>query len=361
MGGGGDFVYSSCFCVRTKRHKRRAISSACSIIVHCILFAFRSCKCVGVRRPVAAVCSPSIRVLSSFLLCGSMRILHIATDNESDPHIPSLLKMYIPELCLMAQFDRIDNALEFLEKAVKEPPHLIILDTFAFNAQIFHILEIAKERNIFVYVRSANTTPDFMQTVLNLHPVTRYSPKFLFWADVFAHLPDIAQRCGLNPALYKRRLYDNEVEERQISPQSGAESRDKEPETPLCDEETENLTLAQNGKTRVIPFAELKFIQASGHYLSFHTTRSATAFRVRDTMQNYAKRLKSKGFVRPHRSYLVALRYIQEIDADFVYIADSAKRIPLSRANAANVRNAYERWKESQAKKKSAEEAPVAE
>lgn len=96
------------------------------------------------------------------------------------------------------------------------------------------------------------------------------------------------------------------------------------------------------GKTRLIDRGEIRYVESEGDYVRLHTFKDA--YLVRRSLSSLAERWASDGFVRVHRSYLVNLRHVIEIQPYFnqtliVRLNDSGEtKIPVSRRRARQLR-----------------------
>ncbi len=78
---------------------------------------------------------------------------------------------------------------------------------------------------------------------------------------------------------------------------------------PPAEDETIPVELA--GVTRFVPLAEVRYVEAQGDYARLHTATGSHLVRV--PMQALEERWGRAGFVRVHRSYLVATAHIGEL------------------------------------------------
>lgn len=76
------------------------------------------------------------------------------------------------------------------------------------------------------------------------------------------------------------------------------------------------------------PVKEIKYFEVTGHELT--VVCDCGNYRVSGTMHEYDSILKSKGFIRIHKSYLVNFRSIYSIEAKNVKLTDGSY-LPLSR------------------------------
>lgn len=118
------------------------------------------------------------------------------------------------------------------------------------------------------------------------------------------------------------------------APQDGAE-RDEEDAFPF-------VAVEVAGKIRLIDRGEIRYVEAEGDYVRFHTYKDA--YLVRKSLSSLAEQWSSEGFVRVHRSFLVNLRHVIEIQPYFnhqliVRLNDLGEtKVPVSRRRAGQLR-----------------------
>ena len=94
--------------------------------------------------------------------------------------------------------------------------------------------------------------------------------------------------------------------------------------------------IAIKGVNRIhlVRLNEVRYIEAAGNYLHLHTG-AAEPFVLRETLSNYEARLDPKKFVRIHRSTIVNVDHIKELQplfhGDYVVLLNSGQRVTLSR------------------------------
>jgi DNA-binding LytR/AlgR family response regulator len=118
------------------------------------------------------------------------------------------------------------------------------------------------------------------------------------------------------------------------APQEGAE-RDEEDAFPF-------VAVEVAGKIRLIDRGEIRYVESEGDYVRFHTYKDA--YLVRKSLSSLAEQWSSEGFVRVHRSFLVNLRHVIEIQPYFnsqliVRLNDVGEtKVPVSRRRAGQLR-----------------------
>lgn len=89
------------------------------------------------------------------------------------------------------------------------------------------------------------------------------------------------------------------------------ESRDGGPDT-ASDDET--IAVELGGVTRFVQRSQVRYVEAQGDYARLHT--GAESHLVRIPLATLEERWGAAGFVRIHRSTLVALRHVDEVRSD---------------------------------------------
>lgn len=95
----------------------------------------------------------------------------------------------------------------------------------------------------------------------------------------------------------------------------------------------ERIMVSKNNRYFFIKPDEIIYISAEEKYVCLHTSREN--YLIRDTMNNLEKRLDKQKFARIHRSYIVAIDHIQEIQpwshGDHIIVLRNKEELPLSR------------------------------
>jgi DNA-binding LytR/AlgR family response regulator len=103
------------------------------------------------------------------------------------------------------------------------------------------------------------------------------------------------------------------------------------------DEEVIPVELA--GRTTMLPRSEVRWVEAQGDYARLHTAETSHLIRV--PLSVLAERWADAGFVRIHRSYLVALRDVRELRlTGSGYVVHTGDReLPVSRRHTRELKD----------------------
>ncbi len=91
---------------------------------------------------------------------------------------------------------------------------------------------------------------------------------------------------------------------------------------------------------RRLKVSSVIYVDVLSHYLHFHTGKNV--YTARGSMKDLENELSMYDFVRVHKSYLVNMKYVDEIQPKEILAAD--ERIPLGRGYKESVMQAYMRY-----------------
>jgi DNA-binding LytR/AlgR family response regulator len=110
-------------------------------------------------------------------------------------------------------------------------------------------------------------------------------------------------------------------------------------DVPVESGETDTIPVELGGVTRFVSSADVMYVEAQGDYARLHT--AAGSHLVRIPLATLEERWASAGFVRVHRSHLVAAKHIEELHIDSgkcsVRVGDT--EIPVSRRHTRELRD----------------------
>lgn len=97
----------------------------------------------------------------------------------------------------------------------------------------------------------------------------------------------------------------------------------------------DKLALREDDRVYLVAPDDVLWLEADGDHVRVHA--SNRSYRVRATLKSLARRLRPRGFLRVHRSYVINLAHVQEFQpyhhGDYVAVMDdgTAVRVPRSR------------------------------
>jgi DNA-binding LytR/AlgR family response regulator len=104
-------------------------------------------------------------------------------------------------------------------------------------------------------------------------------------------------------------------------------------------EEDPTIPVELAGTTRMMPRSAVRWVEAQGDYARLHT--SSGSHLVRISLATLAERWADAGFVRIHRSYLVALHLIGELrltGGGYVVVIDG-RELPVARRHTRELKD----------------------
>jgi two-component system, LytTR family, response regulator len=147
-----------------------------------------------------------------------------------------------------------------------------------------------------------------------------------FEAQALDYLLKPFKRSRLFEVLARAKIHilrNIELQERQRSPQPAS----------ALHESTELLLIKSRGRLLFLKMSELKWVEADRDYVRLHLEKDSHF--IRDTMNNFQRRLDKNGFLRIHRSTIVNVNEICEIlpllGGDYNVILRDKTQLTLSR------------------------------
>lgn len=107
--------------------------------------------------------------------------------------------------------------------------------------------------------------------------------------------------------------------------------------------EPEQIAIELAGVTRFVHRTDVRYVEAHGDYARLHTATGSHLVRI--PMATLADRWASAGFVRIHRSYLVALTHVEEVrmGAGRASVLLAGTELPISRRHSRALREVLAR------------------
>ena len=106
--------------------------------------------------------------------------------------------------------------------------------------------------------------------------------------------------------------------------------------------ERQYIVLSCAGEYKQIEVKDIYYFEAAMEHMISVEYRDGS-FKFPSTLQGLEERLSGRGFVRTHRSYIVALDAISHLGSDEVTL-NNGRRIPISRGYSSSVKAAKNRW-----------------
>lgn len=105
------------------------------------------------------------------------------------------------------------------------------------------------------------------------------------------------------------------------------------------DPDAETVPVELGGVTRFVRLGDIRYVEAQGDYARLHS--ASGSFLIRASMSTLEGRWTPAGFVRIHRRYLVATRYIEELSLDNgqLTVRVGTQTLAVSRRHARQVRD----------------------
>ncbi len=100
------------------------------------------------------------------------------------------------------------------------------------------------------------------------------------------------------------------------------------------------VVVKDNGKIRIIPTANIQYLEAADDYVKIHTAEGV--FLKNKTMGYFEEMLGSQNFIRIHRSYIINVQLITRIDPyekeNHLAILSTGARLPVSKTGYAKLK-----------------------
>jgi DNA-binding LytR/AlgR family response regulator len=110
-------------------------------------------------------------------------------------------------------------------------------------------------------------------------------------------------------------------------------------DVPVDTGESDTIPVELGGVTRFVSSADVVYVEAQGDYARLHTATGSHLVRI--PLATLEERWASAGFIRVHRSHLVAVKHIEElhIDSGKCVVRVGQTEIPVSRRHTRELRD----------------------
>jgi two-component system LytT family response regulator len=144
-----------------------------------------------------------------------------------------------------------------------------------------------------------------------------------------------ARALGRARAALERRRADGRLDER-----IAALLSDLVPARPPATPRLERVAVKSNGRVRLVPVAEIDYIEAAGNYLRIYVGTERHV--IRETLSAFEAKLDPARFVRIHRSTIVNIDRVRELEpyfhGDYIVRLADGRRLTLSRTYREHLR-----------------------
>ena len=105
-----------------------------------------------------------------------------------------------------------------------------------------------------------------------------------------------------------------------------------------------SLIVHKNGKEMGVPFERILYVEQQTHQVTV-MKRDGEEATMYDRLSQLRPQLEENGFVCPHKSFAVNLRYVTAVDSEFkCFVLTSGKKIPIRRESMCKARKAFENY-----------------
>jgi two-component system, LytTR family, response regulator len=117
------------------------------------------------------------------------------------------------------------------------------------------------------------------------------------------------------------------------------------------DSKFERLVFKTRGRVVFVRLEDIQWVTAEGNYLRLHLEKES--YLLRATMASMENRVSPDLFMRIHRSTMVNLRFVKEMDmgaapGESMVVLQNGTRLSLSRGYRHRLKNLITRWNSSQ-------------
>lgn len=112
----------------------------------------------------------------------------------------------------------------------------------------------------------------------------------------------------------------------------------------LLDREREALRLECGGEVRLLPLADILYMEADSHACTIHMRGNGRPYTSYISLAELERQLAGQGFARLHRRYLVNLRRIRQLQCREVKL-DNGESLPVGATDYAEKKQAFLDWK----------------
>jgi two-component system, LytTR family, response regulator len=239
---------------------------------------------------------------------------------DDEPLARSIVAEYLQAYPDMQVVQECGDGFEGVKAIMQHQPDLIFLDIQMPKINGFEMLELVEQAPGVIFTTAFD----------------EYAIK-AFEANAVDYLLKPFSRERFDAAL-RKWLQSQAMAQATPIPQVLEETTGKQPE------EQHRIVVRAGNNIRIIPVAEVLYLEAYDDYVKIHTREGV--FLKKKTMGYYEKALDSRQFVRVHRSYILALSQLTRIEPfekeSHVALLRNGERIPLSKSGYTRLRSVLE-------------------
>ena len=224
---------------------------------------------------------------------------------DDEPLARMMVKEYLQAYPHITVVEECDNGFEGIKAIQQHQPDLIFLDIQMPKINGFEMLELIDDPPQVIFT-----------TAFEEHAIKAFD----------AHAADYL----LKP--FSRERFDMAMQKLQTQKADKTQAVVK---TALqLPAQSNRIVLKDNGKIKIIPFAQVHYLEAADDYVKVHTAEGA--FLKKNTMSYFEDSLPPHEFIRIHRSYILNVSLITRIDLyekdGHLVILTTGVRLPVSKA-----------------------------
>jgi two-component system, LytTR family, response regulator len=202
---------------------------------------------------------------------------------DDEPLARIIIKEYLQAYPHISVVQECNDGFEGMKAIQEHKPDLIFLDIQMPKINGFELLELIDEPPLVVF------TTAFEEYAIKA-----------FDAHAADYLLKPFSKERFDKAMQKIAQQKNSIAKKVV---------DTALQTPT---QSNRIVLKDNGKVKIIPIANVQYLEAADDYVKIHTVDGS--FLKKQTMQYFEDSLPATEFVRVHRSYIIHAQLINRID-----------------------------------------------
>ena len=226
---------------------------------------------------------------------------------DDEPLARSIIKEYLSDYPQITVMQECNDGFEGLKAIMQHKPDLIFLDIQMPKINGFEMLELVEQPPAVIFT-----------TAYEEYAIRAFE----------THAVDYL----LKP--FSRERFRKAISKLLELPASKQPSTETLLETASASPaQSERVVVKTGGKIKIIPVANIIYLEAADDYVKIHTSEGA--FLKNKTMSHFEKILDQQQFARIHRSYIVNVNQITRIDAwekdNHLALLQNGNKLPVSR------------------------------